>query len=119
MTLYSMTSLSEIFAYSFVFLFEAPHKWWWNHTNYSRISPLPCAGLSSSFFALHASQLHNNYMGLKSKRPPKKGAKGKKKEEDDTKTVSTDQSSEGEGTNPSAADQLAADGIIATYAQVI
>ena len=55
-------------------------------------------------------------MGLKSKRPVRKGkGGGKKKEEEDAKTVSTE-SSEGEGL--SAADQLAADGIIATYSQV-
>lgn len=56
-------------------------------------------------------------MGLKSRRPPKKG--GKKKEEVDDKTeVSTvGSSSEGESSGTQA-DQLASEGIIATYSQV-
>lgn len=64
-------------------------------------------------------------MGLKTRRPPKKGASAAKKKDEDTKTEATSETSSMLGLDnlridegPSAADKLSSEGIIATYARV-
>lgn len=73
-------------------------------------------------------------MGLKSRRPPKKGAAGKKKDEDEVRTEATADTADssdvssvaksleelkmGDVGMETAADRLASEGVIATYSQV-
>lgn len=72
-------------------------------------------------------------MGLKSRRPPKKGAAGKKDKDDDVSTQATADTANSSDVSSvarsleelkmgdvgeSAADRLAAEGVIATFSQV-